>query len=234
VQLKIGIEDGMEGRCIAWALEYPGCFAYGSDQTEALMRMPRAFLAYANWIASFSPDSLLAALGDFDLRLVEVWKSYTIDEKYEPAMDGYEVNAWFRYDWKPLTRAEIEHGRHLLARSRADLLEAVAGLDDAALDQTRPGERWSLRGILAHVGGAEWWYLDRLDLARLNRQELPNDVFEHLKVVRQCLDQALAELDGVERVIGKNGEFWSPRKLLRRALWHELDHVDHIRKLRAD
>ena len=28
------------------------------------------------------------------------------------------------------------------------------------------------------------------------------------------------------------GEFWSPRKLLRRAVWHERDHTVHIRKLR--
>ena len=28
-----------------------------------------------------------------------------------------------------------------------------------------------------------------------------------------------------------DGEIWSPRKLLRRALWHELDHIGHIYKL---
>jgi hypothetical protein len=26
-------------------------------------------------------------------------------------------------------------------------------------------------------------------------------------------------------------EFWSPRKLLRRAVWHERDHTTHIRRL---
>jgi hypothetical protein len=30
-----------------------------------------------------------------------------------------------------------------------------------------------------------------------------------------------------------DGEFWSPRKALRRALWHERDHIDHINKLIA-
>ncbi len=33
------------------------------------------------------------------------------------------------------------------------------------------------------------------------------------------------------RVVEKQGEFWSPRKLLRRAIWHELDHVGHIANL---
>lgn len=29
---------------------------------------------------------------------------------------------------------------------------------------------------------------------------------------------------------GVEGEFWSPRKLLRRAVWHARDHTAHIRK----
>jgi len=27
------------------------------------------------------------------------------------------------------------------------------------------------------------------------------------------------------------GEIWSPRKALRRAVWHERDHTEHIRKI---
>jgi hypothetical protein len=32
-------------------------------------------------------------------------------------------------------------------------------------------------------------------------------------------------------VVGVGGEFWSPRKLLRRVAWHELDHLQHIQRL---
>ena len=42
---------------------------------------------------------------------------------------------------------------------------------------------------------------------------------------------ALPKLNGVKQVVGVDGEFWSPRKMLRRALWHERDHTEHIRKL---
>jgi ferritin len=42
----------------------------------------------------------------------------------------------------------------------------------------------------------------------------------------------LFKMNGVKLVVGVNGEFWSPRKVLRRALWHERDHTEHIRKLR--
>jgi hypothetical protein len=35
----------------------------------------------------------------------------------------------------------------------------------------------------------------------------------------------------LRQVAGIDGEFWSPRKLLRRAVWHERDHTEHIGKL---
>jgi hypothetical protein len=52
-----------------------------------------------------------------------------------------------------------------------------------------------------------------------------------LEKVRKQFTSALFKLDEVKQVIGVDGEFWSPRKLLRRALWHERDHTEHIRKL---
>jgi len=49
--------------------------------------------------------------------------------------------------------------------------------------------------------------------------------------VRANLLEILPGLAGSSRVVGVSGEFWSPRKLLRRAVWHEYDHIAHIRKL---
>ena len=45
------------------------------------------------------------------------------------------------------------------------------------------------------------------------------------------LREALPRLAGANQVLGVDGEFWSPRKLLRCALWHELNHIAHIIKL---
>ena len=99
------------------------------------------------------------------------------------------------------------------------------------METTYPGERWSIKGILGHIGGAEWWYLDRFGMA-LPREQLSEEPFARLEKVRKHFAIALSKMEGVKRVIGVDGEFWSPRKLLRRALWHERDHIDHIRKLR--
>jgi hypothetical protein len=229
--LRVGIESGIEGRTLAWALEHPGCFAYGADGEQAAAGLFQAFSEYAAWIARHDPDPWLEPL-EPQLQVEETWEVYTIDEAYELAPQGYEVNAWFRHDWKPLTGLEIERGLKLLSWSRADLLQAVAPLSPQELESVHTGERWSIAGILGHVGGAEWWYLDRLGLA-FPRAQVPDDPFERLAVVRESLAAQLPGLAGSRLVVGRDGEFWSPRKLLRRAVWHARDHTRHILKLRG-
>jgi hypothetical protein len=228
--LRIGIENGMEGRTLAWALEHPGCFAYGADEHDALHRIPAAYVEYVSWIARHETNPWIAPV-DQESQVDETWEVFAIDEDYELAPEGYEVNAWFLHDWKPLTELEIDRGLNLLAWSRADLLAAVAGLSQEALDFKHPGERWSIAGILKHIGSAEWWYLDRLGLA-FPRVEVPEDLLERLGKVRARLEANLPGLAGSPQVVGVGGEFWSPRKLLRRAVWHERDHTMHIMKLR--
>ncbi len=233
MHIRVGLENEFEGRSLAWALDYPGCFAYGPDASTALVRVVPALIAYQDWVGRHTASSWLANLGDFDVRLSEVWQVYRLNEDYETVpQGGYEVNAWFQSDWLPLTRTEVRRAAQLLEWTRADLLAITSDLTDAQLDAERPGQRWSIRGILAHVATAEWWYLDRLGLAGVERTALPKDPLARLAAVRARLLAALPALEGLEQVAGKQGELWSPRKLVRRALWHERDHVNHILELK--
>ena len=233
MRIKIGMENNFEGRSLAWVLDYPGCFAYGAEDSEAIIRVPQALLRYKEWVDSHLPNSWMKDLGDFDIHLEESFEVFTINADFDLAQDGYEVNAWFRHDWKPLTRDDIHRGTQVLTWSREDLLELVSGLNPAQLDCRFEGERWSIAGVLEHIANAEHWYLDRVRLAGSSQQGLPTDVFERLNLVRQRLVAVLPELEGNATVVGVDGEFWSPRKVLRRAAWHEIDHIEHIFKLIA-
>jgi DinB superfamily len=226
---KVGLENNTEGRSQAWVLDHPGCFAYGSEGSRALQAVSQAIRDYRDWIDTHTTSSWLSS-ADVEYHLEETWECYTINDEYELAQEGYEVNAWFRHDWLPLSTEEIERGLLLLAWERQDLLKIVSGLDPKALDRIYPSERWSIAGILNHIGSAEWWYQDRLGLA-FPRSEVPDEPFQRLEKVRLNLLKVLTELAGFEKVVGLSGEFWSPRKLLRRAVWHEADHIAHIRKL---
>ena len=230
--IKVGLEnDSQGGWAQAWMLDYPGCFAYGKDDSEALLHVPAAVVAYRNWLGRHTPDSWLADLGDFDVRLVETWTQYNINQEYEVARDGALVESFFHQDWKPLDVVEVRRAALLLKWGREDLLKLVQDLDEAKLDQKYPGERWSIRGVLSHVGKAEWWYLQSLGLEGFPEARLPQDAFERLKVTRARMLEVLPDLAGLEKVCGREGELWSPRKVLRRAIWHELDHIEHISKL---
>lgn len=231
MQIKIGLENGFEGRSMAWALDYPGCFAYGVDQTAAVLNFPRRLVEYQSWVGKHTPDSWLVDLKDFDVRLAEVFQFFILNESFEDASEGYMINAWFRHDWKPLTVVEARRSALLLEWAKADLLSILAGLSTEQLDRPYPGERWTVRGILAHTATAEWWLMDRLNLAGVPRADLPKDPFERLERMNNRLREVLPDLAGQEIVIGKQGELWSPRKLVRRAVWHLRDHTEHILKL---
>lgn len=231
MKIRVGIENNNEGiRSIAWMLEHPGCYAYGADEQAAFASSTKALQAYAEWIHQHEP-SWLPLDEVYEPRLEQVWTDYAINEEFDRVEnDGYEVEPFFDHDWKPLTATDIERGLKLLVWSRTDLFELVERLTPEQWAGRKEGERWDIAGIIRHIGGAEWWYLDRLGLA-FPREEVPDEPLERIEKVRSLLNGYLPTFEGLVRVAGVDGEFWSPRKVLRRAVWHERDHTEHIRKV---
>lgn len=220
--VKIGSENGFVEKSIAWVFDHPGCFAYGSDDKEAILRVPQALVAYQEWIGKHTDESWLSDLGDFDVRLAEALES--------PAA-GCRPQNWFQFDGQPLSQVEAERGIHLLGWSRADLLDIVTSFSDQELDQTFEGERWSIRGIVKHIADAETWYLDRLGLAEGLKDRQEKDAFARILQVRTRTVEVLPSLVGKAEIREVDGEKWSGRKFLRRAAWHEMDHINHVIKL---
>ena len=231
MKFRVGIENNNESiRSIAWMLELPGCYAYGGNEQEALANSVNAIREYAEWINQHEPSWI--PLGEnFEPHVEQVWTDYTINEAFDRVEgDGYAVEPFFEHDWKPLTETDIERGLKLLEWSHADLLSILDKLTPEQWAYKKDGERWDIAGIVNHIGGAEWWYLDQLGLA-FPQEDVPDEPLERIKKVRGLMNEVLSKLKDVNQVVGMDGEFWSPRKVLRRALWHERDHTEHIRKL---
>jgi hypothetical protein len=231
MRFRVGIENNNEGiRSIAWVLDHPGCFAYGGDEQEALANAFIAIREYAKWIDKHE-KSWVPLDAEIEIHAEQIWIDYTINEEFDRVeKDGYDVEPFFEHDWKLLNAIDIEHGLKLLEWSRADLLAVIEKLTPGQWAYQKEGERWDITGIVNHIGGAEWWYLDRLGMA-FPRAEVPKEPLERIKKVRNLMDAVLPTLKDVNQVVGMDGELWSPRKVLRRALWHERDHTEHIRKL---
>ncbi len=227
MQIRVGLENNYEGRSLAWVLDNPGCFAYGNDGTEAILRVPHALITYREWIGEKTNDSWLSNLQDFDIALVEVFECYNnlLGER------EIEINAFFQDDTRQLSAAEIEQTSLLLTWSREDLEQLISPLTRQQREEKFSGERWSIDGVLRHVANANWWYLDRLKLAAIPLGQLSNNQVERLNQVHELMINSLPALKNFPGILEIDGETWSARKVLRRALWHIRDHHFHIERL---
>jgi len=205
--------------CAAWVLDLPGCFVWGQDESEALARLPAAIASYVDFMERHRV-ALTAESPYGEVEIVERFQCWWEDD--------YEVDPTFFTDEGQVTSADIAFARDALLATRPELLAAA----DAA-DEGRPGDR-TVDEMLHHVATAEWFYGSRLEenphsvWAFARREE--SDARRRLTAVRAWtlarLD-ALSDLGPIERV--HRGERWTPRKLLRRYLYHELDHLSELR-----
>ena len=224
---RVAIEDIETAHFVAWVLDLPGCFSSAATEEEALSRAPERIAAYYTWIEGHDP-SLPAVSGPSEVQLIEIHRSYESAE-----CPGYLVNAFFQDDRQPLGYWDIEAALRLLDWSRLDLLETVRPLSREMLHEPIAGEaRDTIAGILDHVAVAENWYLGQLDLG-LARSSLPEDPMEKLGVVRANARARLATLINHDETTTRCDETWSARKIVRRALWHERDHTQHIANIVA-
>jgi hypothetical protein len=229
-EYHIGLEEVEPNHWAAFVFELPGCFSSGLNQTEALAGVRDAVEAYQWWIFRGRDTDLGALVRDSaqeaTMEVVEEIATHPSSEDPD-----YLVNAFFGDDARPLSLRDIQNGTRLLEYTRKDLLAAVEGLSREGLNKDIPGERFgSIAGILRHVAGAEKWYCSRLDLVEAGLT-LPDDPFKALEASRANTILQLPELAGNGQITERVGEQWSARKILRRALWHERDHTEHIRKL---
>jgi predicted RNase H-like HicB family nuclease len=222
---RIAVEDMEQNHWVAWALDLPGCFSSARTQEEAIVMAPTSISQYITWLKNLGYRQL-PRQDYIDVEVEETFRSFV-------SGGMYVANAFFEDDQRPLLEEDVEFGLWLLERTQEDLLDVVQTVDRDKFSQSIPGEvQGSIQGIVEHIAWSEWWYLDRLGLA-FDREKMPAGVIKMLEAVRQHTRNQLPDLIGLDRIVIVRGEKWSPRKILRRTLWHERDHTNHIAKLRT-
>ena len=216
----LGVEDIEPYRWLAWVLDLPGCFAAADSEADAVAAAPAAIRAYFAWLAGHGAP--VRAPAEIGVDVAEVFHGYI-------GQGDYWVNALFADDRRPLTPADVDTALRLLTYTRQDLAGLVTGLSPAALAAPHPADRnVSINGLLQHLATAERWYFGNLGL---EQAELPADPLTALDRVRAQTRAWLPTLIGDGRVCEWSGEAWSPRKVLRRTLWHERTHTTQIARL---
>jgi uncharacterized damage-inducible protein DinB len=226
--IQIGIERNVEGRTLAWALDYPGVFTYGADDAEALIRIPRQILTFESWL-NLHTDQPWVQLEGLDMHIDETFEVFSVK------VDGsiYEVNAFFRSDLVPLSDEEVSQALRVYNWQREELLAGVETLPPELLKREFDGQRWTIEGILKHIARVEPWYFSRLGF-EIPQSDGNSNAFQLLDASAKMTNRYLPELLAFDQVFEHHQEKWSARKLVRRLLWHQRDHIDHIRELALD
>lgn len=223
--IQIGLENKVEGRTLAWALDYPGVFTYGSDDAEALLCMPREMLRFENWL-NLHTDHPWVHLDGLDMHIDQTFEVLSV------WFDGrmHAVYSFFRSDLVPLSEEDLQQALLIYNWQREELLAGVETLPAEILKHEFEGQRWTIEGILEHIARVEAWYFSRLRI-EFHQPAESGDLMKLLEISAAETNRCLPELIGFDQVFEHRQEKWSARKLVRRLLWHQRDHIDHIRDL---
>jgi GNAT superfamily N-acetyltransferase len=237
--IRVWVEPGYDyGRTAAWMLDLVGCFMWGQDEEVALSRVPSAVGAYASWLAEHG-ESVPVPHTD-EVQVMERVPATFL----EADRDRRERNALFSAERRAATGDELETSIRRLDFARADLAPLMDRLDaweaehgplpadaGARPEADAQDERTSLE-VLRHIGGAEIWLSGRL--AKERRYEGPPRTGEIAAFLEASHAWALETLRWLfERdpaIVGadRRGEEWTLPKVLRRIVYHALDHWSEL------
>ena len=148
-----------------------------------------------------------------------------------------------------------------LGRTRAELLAAIGGLDEAALDRKGVVGDWSVKNVLAHIAAWEAWVVEALparmttgatpqdfrqraeDEDRFNAEEVaereeltPDEQLMELERIRAELLAYLRGLAAAALELEHPWDSWEgtlPEYLLEALRDHEAEHVEALRAASA-
>ena len=157
-----------------------------------------------------------------------------VGEQVPRYSDGIELEfqeadgATFLTDYDGLRPNEMETLFRWMAISRQELMDLVKDLPEEAMEWRPNEEASSIREILCHLAEADLWYTDRLT-------RWPEAPLFRLAAARGIALERLRDMSEERRasVTTFDGEDWTPRKVMRRMLEHEREHIHEIRDLLA-
>ena len=234
--LSVWLEPGHDGGGLgAWLVDVPGVFAAVPTPQRALSAILTSTARTREWLEGHGDDLGLGMLGRVDV---------AGETPASVLPDGYEVNATFPWDRRPLAAAEVAAAVRRLGWQLDDLLALAADVDrfeDAhgpLPTDDATGER-TADAVLRHVAGASAWYVEQLDGARSGIAADPGTPSRRSRARargRAIGSRRVGASDDGREVTDEHGEAWTLAKVVRRSLYHAFDHLWELdrRLARAD
>jgi predicted RNase H-like HicB family nuclease/uncharacterized damage-inducible protein DinB len=198
-----------------WLAHVPvlrGCIASGTTKDEAIANARRAFRAYL---------ALLEARGVS----IEHWKDLDADTFQVRDMPNDRI---VPEDVGPMEEHELRDFLHQFEASRSALVSLVREISPEELERKPTETMWSVREALEHVMLTEASLLSRLE-------KWPADPFNTLQAVHRMAFQRFTVMEPADTALDHvvMGRRWTTRKVMRRILEHEFEHLGHIKEIVA-
>ncbi|HYF93064.1 MAG TPA: DinB family protein [Symbiobacteriaceae bacterium] len=232
MRYSLYIDGTPGGPWMGHLLQEPGCIWLARSPEEVAERAPAALAGFFGWLRRHGEAGAVTPVGgEIAVEVAELHEAVNFGQS------GGAVGL-FEPDRLAATADFIATAVRRLGYARRDLLELVAELPEAALDWAPPDGKRSIRKNLHHVRNAQGWYLTRvLGWAATERQlpePWPEATFESLRWTLEGCTTALLDLPpeyrtGIYRATEPD-EDWTARKMLRRFVEHEREHIEVIRR----
>jgi predicted RNase H-like HicB family nuclease len=220
--LRAGVEEIEPNYWVLSVFDLIGCYSSGRTEEEAVAWAERRVNQYFNWIGK--KDGKSASLEE-SIQVTTVERFHLYPWPKDPSRF---VKAFFEDDARPLRVWDIDIALRMLEWSRQDLLQLTGLLLPDSLVRLENEPNWkTLDGLLGHIWESENGILGTLGTP-VDLAEMPSDSVGRLQAVRSRLRTVLPQWAEKEIERELMGEKWSPRKVLRRALWHERDHTGQL------
>jgi len=208
------------GRTLAWGLDFPGCFADGANDSEALINFARRLLDYEAWI-DLHAEVPWFTLVNPDFRIVEAAPC--------PLVSSPKPRAFFEDDRRALSSQEMEQ---VLLVQRWQSEELLAGLEFLPEEATQLllESAGLISKTLRLIAQDMYEILTVLEPA-LPSYPVEESALAQFEFTSALIPSVLAAWIGRETVIEKNEERWSARKATRLLLWRLRVGIDQVRAL---
>lgn len=229
MKYQVFLEVGQDGRAMAHVPQLPGCMAPAPTREGALAAIPGAIREYLRWLVRHGEEVTV------ETAEIEIAEEIPGFGPFDPG----DKAALFPPDREPLTREEMVTLFRLMGYSRDDLLALIEDVPEEVLVEEYT-EGWSIERILYHIGGAETWYVSRIDhtweFEGYEQYKARGDVMGWLHRTREAALARLKRLSRKERstiyypshYTDHPDEAWTARKVFRRFLEHEREHRAQI------
>jgi hypothetical protein len=197
---------------ILWAADYPGAFARGANLQEALEKLPKDLLDWADWTGAAAPEVC-------DIQLVgEIESGLDVrDADSDVLMDAEKA---------PLGWDEYERLRDMALRSAERFLALYRAIPDPdrsanPIRQTFYGPvPRTAREMYEHTKNVNAYYFGEIGVETDNGGDI-------VSCRRRGFDALEKQPDFLKNPVfeGSRDESWTLRKLLRRFVWHDRLHA---------